>query len=296
MTERFHLKGLESGQYGDGPKPDVKFWVRQAGLYVACLLGMKIIVILLFAVWPGLFDIGEWLLSWTGTNETAQVVVYEFISMLKFDHSRFPSVMGVCPILFNMLQFWLIDSIVKAKETLNIGTPMPHAVDELEAPLFSNENDSDDEEGATAGGRLRLRASRDLERGVSPLNLSSSASIDDGGEHKHTEALPPAKKAVATAGQALAGPSNAVITATRRSPPPSPTPGGSGEDPKDDDDWRAWDEPEWDAEAADSWGSKSAARSPPAAARRTSLTRARSERGERTSLGMDVITTPGALR
>ncbi|KIM29573.1 hypothetical protein M408DRAFT_67938, partial [Serendipita vermifera MAFF 305830] len=98
LTERFHLKGLETGQYGEGPKPSVKFWVRQAGVYVACLLGMKVAVVVLFAVWPGLFDIGEWLLSWTGDNETVQVVV----------------VMGICPILFNMLQFWLIDSIVKA--------------------------------------------------------------------------------------------------------------------------------------------------------------------------------------
>lgn len=203
--------------------------------------------------------------------------------------------MGISPILFNMLQFWLIDSIVKAKETLNLGTPIPRAVDDLEAPLFSNEHDTDDEEGATAGGRRRSRPSRDLERGVSPLNLSSSASIDDGDEHKRTEALPPAKKTATTAGHDLAGPSNAAGIVPRRSPPPSPAPGGSREDPKDDDDWNTWDEPEW-VEAADPWGSKTASRSPKAAPRRTSLSRTRNERGERTSLGMDVITPPGALR
>lgn len=69
------MKGLESGQYGDGPKPSITFWARQAGLYVACLLGMKLTVVLLFAVWPGIFDIGEWVLSWTKDNETVQVIL-----------------------------------------------------------------------------------------------------------------------------------------------------------------------------------------------------------------------------
>lgn len=75
LTEQFHLHGLQTGQYGDGPKPSVKFWARQATVYVACLLGMKVVVIILFAIWPGIFDIGEWLLSWTGDSNWVQVVV-----------------------------------------------------------------------------------------------------------------------------------------------------------------------------------------------------------------------------
>jgi hypothetical protein len=76
LTEQFHVRGLQTGQYGDGPKPSVEFWAKQAAVYVACLLGMKVAVVILFAVWPGIFDIGEWLLSWTGTDETIQVVLY----------------------------------------------------------------------------------------------------------------------------------------------------------------------------------------------------------------------------
>lgn len=75
LTEQFHIHGLQSGQYGDGPKPSIRFWARQAAVYVACLLGMKIAVVILFAVWPGIFSIGEWLLSWTGNSDLVQVVV-----------------------------------------------------------------------------------------------------------------------------------------------------------------------------------------------------------------------------
>lgn len=76
LTEQFHIQGLQSGQYGDGPKPSVKFWSRQAAVYVGCLLGMKVVVVILFAIWPGIFDIGEWLLSWTGDSDWLQVVMW----------------------------------------------------------------------------------------------------------------------------------------------------------------------------------------------------------------------------
>lgn len=75
LTEQFNLRGLQSGQYGDGPKPSVQFWARQAAVYVLCLLLMKVAVVILFAIWPGIFDIGEWLLSWTGKSDWVQVVL-----------------------------------------------------------------------------------------------------------------------------------------------------------------------------------------------------------------------------
>lgn len=76
LTEYFHLPGFQSGQYGDGPKPSFSFWARQAAVYVCALLTMKLVVVILFAIWPGIFDIGEWLLSWTGSSDWAQVTVY----------------------------------------------------------------------------------------------------------------------------------------------------------------------------------------------------------------------------
>ncbi|KAI0797016.1 vacuolar membrane protein-domain-containing protein, partial [Abortiporus biennis] len=95
FTEKLHLKGFESGQYGH--PPSVSYWARQAAVYVFALSTMKILVVLLLALWPGIFKLGEWLLSFLGSSNTAQVVF----------------VMGLFPITMNILQFWLIDSIVK---------------------------------------------------------------------------------------------------------------------------------------------------------------------------------------
>ena len=75
LTDYFKLHGFKTGEYGDGPKPSLTYWGRQAMVYVACLLVMKLAVIALFVVWPYIFKIGEWLLSWTGNSNWAQVVV-----------------------------------------------------------------------------------------------------------------------------------------------------------------------------------------------------------------------------
>ena len=67
MSERLHLKGFESGVYGT--PPSIKYWMRQAAIYVLSLTTMKFMVIGLLALLPGLFTLGAWLLSWTWTGE-----------------------------------------------------------------------------------------------------------------------------------------------------------------------------------------------------------------------------------
>src|SRR5258706_3696212 len=57
------------------------------------------------------------------------------------------SVMGLFPILLNMLQFWMIDSIVKASGSLSFTNALSPPVDESREPLFVNEQDSDGEDG-----------------------------------------------------------------------------------------------------------------------------------------------------
>jgi hypothetical protein len=75
LAERAHLKGFESGQYGN--PPSFKFWSRQAAVYVLSLTSMKLLVVGLFALFPGIFRIGEWLLSWTrdGGGDVFQVIL-----------------------------------------------------------------------------------------------------------------------------------------------------------------------------------------------------------------------------
>lgn len=101
LSKKLHLKGFQSGQYGN--PPSLTHWIRQAAVYVFSLTTMKLLVVALFAIWPGIFKLGDWLLDWTsvGDGESFQVIF----------------VMGIFPIIMNVLQFWLIDSIVKANTT-----------------------------------------------------------------------------------------------------------------------------------------------------------------------------------
>ena len=73
LTERLNLKGFRTGQYGDPPL--FSYWARQAVVYVLSLTTMKLLVVGLFAVWPGIVRIGTWLLSWTGGGDAVQVIV-----------------------------------------------------------------------------------------------------------------------------------------------------------------------------------------------------------------------------
>ena len=45
---------------------------------------MKLLVVALFAVWPGISSIGDWLLSWTivGDGDSVQVVLYETLLLI----------------------------------------------------------------------------------------------------------------------------------------------------------------------------------------------------------------------
>lgn len=76
FTEKFHLKGFESGVYGN--PPSLKFWARQATLYILSLTTMKVVVVSLLAFVPALYDAGEWLLSWTSSEDgdDVQVILY----------------------------------------------------------------------------------------------------------------------------------------------------------------------------------------------------------------------------
>ncbi|KAJ7437115.1 vacuolar membrane protein-domain-containing protein [Mycena galericulata] len=126
MSEKFHLKGFESGVYGT--PPSFKFWLRQATIYLVALTTMKFLVIGLLALVPGLFTLGAWLLSWTwsGKGDALEVIF----------------TMGIFPIIMNIVQFWLIDSIVKASGVaLDADTPDPLDRE----PLFGAPDDDDDE-------------------------------------------------------------------------------------------------------------------------------------------------------
>ncbi|KAJ8462124.1 hypothetical protein ONZ45_g18049 [Pleurotus djamor] len=167
LSERLQLKGFESGKYGN--PPSFIYWLKQAATYVSALTTMKFIVLAIFALFPGLFKIGEWLLSWTwtGDGDALQVIF----------------VMGLFPICMNILQFWLIDSIVKASNPSTSLELPPDSRGSLDRePLFRSDSDDDDDAVGHSDDiesqRLRVRSrSRSPSRTQGPRKASPPPSI-----------------------------------------------------------------------------------------------------------------------
>lgn len=75
LVDKLEWSGFESGQYGTPPSTIT--WMRQAAVYISALTTMKLLVVALFALYPGIFKIGDWLLSWTrsGDHDAFQVIL-----------------------------------------------------------------------------------------------------------------------------------------------------------------------------------------------------------------------------
>ncbi|KAF5363988.1 hypothetical protein D9756_000252 [Leucocoprinus leucothites] len=152
--ERLGLRGFESGVYGS--PPSIKYWARQAAIYVLALTTMKLLVFGLIALWPGIFKVGEWILSWTYTQDGDAVQVI--------------FTMGIFPIIMNIVQFWLIDSIVKASDTISLDANSSSGLNDSEyrEPLFNAPSDDDDDEAYKPADVENQRRNR-----------HSSSSLDD---------------------------------------------------------------------------------------------------------------------
>ncbi|KAF5333530.1 hypothetical protein D9611_002706 [Ephemerocybe angulata] len=130
LSDKMGLKGFESGVYGK--PPSLKYWLRQAAIYAVALTTMKFFVIALLVFFPGIFKIGDWLLSWTWTGEgDALQVIF---------------VMGIFPIAMNILQFWLIDSIVKASSGVALDPDTEDHTNPDREPLFNGSSDDEDDD------------------------------------------------------------------------------------------------------------------------------------------------------
>ncbi|ORX50860.1 hypothetical protein DM01DRAFT_1337458 [Hesseltinella vesiculosa] len=98
-------QGFRSGVYGDPPlSQQIKPWLKQLAVYTLSLMLMKTMVVLLFRLCPWLESVGDWMLDWTSTNYKLQVAF----------------VMLIFPLVMNIVQFWIIDTIVKHKDKAQI--------------------------------------------------------------------------------------------------------------------------------------------------------------------------------
>ncbi|RIA93548.1 Vaculolar membrane protein [Glomus cerebriforme] len=134
------IEGMKSGDYGH--PPNANWWIRQIVAFICCLFVMKIIVVLIFRLCPFLFDAGEFLLGWTLYNAKLQVVF----------------VMLIIPLVMNIVQFWLVDQVIKKK---------------LEGVKLEDNDDFGDEDAFLS----EALSDDDEEMGGSSISVSSNTAI-----------------------------------------------------------------------------------------------------------------------
>ncbi|KAM7222124.1 vacuolar membrane domain containing protein [Rhypophila decipiens] len=89
------IESIQSGNYGE--PPNAWWWLKQSIIYFCGLMGMKLVVLIIFMVFPWISRVGDWALGWTEGNEKLQIV---FVMML-------------FPLIMNAMQYYIIDSYIK---------------------------------------------------------------------------------------------------------------------------------------------------------------------------------------
>ncbi|KAI9481663.1 MAG: vacuolar membrane protein-domain-containing protein [Benjaminiella poitrasii] len=98
LLERCHVKEVRTGHYGPPPlRQMLKPWLKQTVVFILAESLMKLCVYGMFRHLPFLFSWGEWVLRWTKGNYKYQVIF----------------VMLIFPLIMNVIQFWIVDTIVK---------------------------------------------------------------------------------------------------------------------------------------------------------------------------------------
>ncbi|PHH55856.1 Vacuolar membrane protein YPL162C [Ceratocystis fimbriata CBS 114723] len=155
-------ESIQSGNYGS--PPNAWWWFKQSIIYFCGLFGMKVVVLIIFVLFPWIAHVGDWALSWTEGNEELQII---FVMML-------------FPLIMNAMQYYIIDSFIKKQD------PNHHAHDSLgRHSLVPNSDDGDD--------RPSDDLSTENEEDVADLNLSKSRTGASGGIKTDNDEYDPAK-------------------------------------------------------------------------------------------------------
>ncbi|PIA13799.1 hypothetical protein COEREDRAFT_20176, partial [Coemansia reversa NRRL 1564] len=99
LAARFKIGGLESGNYGD--PPSWRIWLKQASLFCASMLCMKLTVVMLVALMPFLLVIGD--------------LILKPVLMTHSPHFEIIFVMAIWPLVLNIFESWVIDQFIKKK-------------------------------------------------------------------------------------------------------------------------------------------------------------------------------------
>ncbi|KAK9484816.1 vacuolar membrane protein-domain-containing protein [Lipomyces starkeyi] len=99
--------GARSGEYGHPPK--FSWFLKQAVIYFLGLSCMKFVVYVLLTVLPFWDDLAGFLLSWTRGHDKVEVSF----------------VMLIFPLIMNMVQYYLVDSIIKSHDRKVVSSRSP---------------------------------------------------------------------------------------------------------------------------------------------------------------------------
>ena len=118
-------ESIQSGNYGQPPK--ATWWLKQSLIYFFGLLGMKACVFLIFELCPWIIRVGDWALRWTEGNEAIQIAF----------------VMLIFPLIMNALQYYIIDTFIKKRATVDEDEDGGHAEEDGEDETLLPEEDED---------------------------------------------------------------------------------------------------------------------------------------------------------
>jgi len=178
--------------------------------------------------------------------------------------------MGLFPIFMNVVQFWLIDSIVKANGNAEFALPFNQSDSSDREPLFNSGDGGDDDDDDDARGvsdAIATPAKRDIEAQtqgqVQLLRRSTDSSHTYPPRHDDSSTLTPL---TTHRGSLSPPPLNSLISSRRRHPSPAPLlprspmppalnspdpssetiPTGADADRQAKEDWQSWDgEGDW---------------------------------------------------
>lgn len=116
-------ESIHSGNYGQPPR--ATWWLKQLLIYFLGLLGMKACVFLIFELCPWIIRVGDWALRWTEGNEAIQIAF----------------VMLIFPLIMNALQYYIIDTFIKKKGSVDNSNGDQRAEEDGEEETLLAEDD-----------------------------------------------------------------------------------------------------------------------------------------------------------
>lgn len=145
-------------------RPKLTYWSRQLLIYLIALLLMKLLVLLIFWIFPFLFTIGKWLLGLFGKHKRAQVVF----------------AMAIFPLIMNVLQFWLIDTLLRHNpNTSSYSKLISDDIDERDGLINNREGENGDDNQARESGEYDYEDDDEEESTGKKVRNSSRESSED---------------------------------------------------------------------------------------------------------------------